>query len=549
MSASIKRTIHATGLLTLLLASGAGWAQITPGQVTDTLKRPTELKTPPPASVIEKAPASPAAAPATGGKTLQVSQFEFSGNTVFSQDQLAALVSGYLNRPISLGDLYAAADSVSDFYAAKGYTLASVNVPPQKISGGTVKLEVSEGVIGDVNFEGTGSYKPEQLARYLGQVKPGRLYQGSDLETGMRQLNEVPGVKARAVVRPGKDGGTTDLVVKVEEKTISGSLFVDNYGTEQVGEFRVAANVVVNNAVGAEDQLNILALRSENNLLTYGSIAYSLPLNFRGSRLLLSYGKADFEVPASAEGSSDNGKIAIDYPLVRTRHDQLSFNVGVSRTNSEAFINGTNLLVSGTSITLFEVGAAYNHVYGNAAVTQVTLNLASNFDKAETVAEARPVAAKAQSADQLLRAELDLQHLQPLPQKFFALLHANGAWSPDPLSNVTQYSIGGPQSIRGYAASELRGDRGYFGQITLGRNFHAGPVQLTGRLFADSGRVLCAVTAPDCTENSLSSGGVGADLQFSRVSAKLDYSHPIGAFTPSDGRNDGRLFGALFVSF
>ena len=549
MGAFNKKQQFATGVLTLLLLSGQATAQITPGQVTDTLKKSPELRQPQSLTPVERQNPQQSPVPSTGGKTVQISKFEFSGNTAFSETQLAAVIADYLNRPIKLSDLYGAADRISDYYAENGYTLASVNVPPQKISGGAVRLEVNEGVIGQVSFEGNKRHKAALLSEYLGAVKSGRIYQGADLESGMQRLNELPGLKARAVVKPGSDYGTTDLIIKTEEKPVSGSLFVDNYGTQAIGEMRVAANLILNNPSGIEDQLNILALRSENNLLAYGSVGYSLPLNFRGSRLHLTYGQADFEVPASAEGISRNGKIAIEHPVLRSQRDRLDISAGVSRTNSEAFINGTNILVSGTSITLLELGTTYNHVYGNAAVTQVAANLASNFDKAETALEARPVAAKAQQADQRLRLEIDAQHLQPLRRDLFAQIRVNGVYSPDPLSNVTQYSIGGPQSIRGYPSSEVRGDRGYFGQFTFGRNFRIGAAQITGRAFADSGRVFCAVPAADCTRESLSSVGFGADLQYDRIALKLDQSFVRDSHVVSDGENNGRLFGSLFVSF
>lgn len=548
MGALINKQLKTTGLLVAIFTASGAWGQITPGEVTETLKRPIELQQPAPAPEIEKQTVQPPATPG-GGPVIKVSKFVFSGNTVFPSAQLAELLDGYLNRPITLSDVYAAADRIADFYASKGYTLASVNVPPQKIADGSVLLEISEGVIGKISVEGSKRSKPERLIGFLGEVKSGQIYQGAQLEQGMRQLNELPGLSARAVVRPGSEYGTTDLIIKTEEKRVEGNVFVDNYGTKQLGETRFGANLILNNPTGVEDQLNVLLLRSEKDLLAYGVAYYSLPLNFNGSRLSLSYSQADFEVPGSTEGTSRSGKVAVEHPLIRQQRDRVDISVGVSRTNSEAFLSGTPILISGTSITLLEAGATYNHVYGNAAVTQVATLLASNFGKSETAAEARPLAAKATDAGQRLRLELDAQHLQPLSTHFFTLLHVNGVYSPDPLSNIGQFSIGGPQTVRGFAAAELRGDRGYYGQINFGRNFDLGPTKLTGRVFADSGRVLCAAPAADCTASSLSSAGVGGDFAFSHVSAKVDYSYPIGSHVSSDGRDHGRVFGSLFVNF
>ncbi|HVT34681.1 MAG TPA: ShlB/FhaC/HecB family hemolysin secretion/activation protein [Nevskiaceae bacterium] len=520
---------------------------MTPGQVQDTLKFPKPVEQPPPAVPVEKQHQPPPAAAA--GRTVQVSQFVFTGNTLYTQETLAALLSGYLNKPITLLDIYEAADKVTDFYSDHGYTLAAVNVPPQKLSGGTVRLDISEGVIGMVKVEGTSDARAYRIMNFLGDTQSGSIYHGPQLEAGLQNVNQLPGLSARAVVQPGREYGTTDLVIKTEEKPLTGNVFVDNYGTQAIGQTRVAANVILNNPARIEDQLNLLVLRSSGGRLQYEYAGYSLPLNYAATRLNLAYGHARFEVPGSVEGSNDNGKVEVAQPLLRTRTDRLDVSAAVSRTNSNAEISGTGLPLSGTSITLLELNTAYNHVYRNYAVTQLTANIATNFDHANTAAEVRPVAAKASNADQRFRLEIDAQQLQPLVEKYFLLAHLNGEWSPDPLSNATQYSIGGPQSVRAYATSEVRGDQGYLAQLTLGRNIDAGPVKFTGRLFADSGRVFCADASPDCKAESLSSAGVGLDAAWWHLSGKVDYSLPIDPRTPSDGHHDGRLFGSLFVNF
>lgn len=543
-----------------MLLAGNVRAQITPGQVGDTLKRPTELKQPQQAPPLEK-PKQAAPAAAAGGRRIQISSFEFIGNTIFSSDKLASLLTDYLNKTVTLLDIYAAADRVTDFYSDNGYSLASVNVPPQKITGGIVRLEVSEGRIGQVLVEGNENYAAAHIVEYLGEVKPGTIYRGQQVEQGMQQLNELPGLRARAVVKPGAEYGSTDLVVKAEETPFSGTFFVDNSGRKNIGETRYAVNMNFNNPAGIEDQLTLLGLTSSDGLLNYQFASYSLPLNFSGSRLNMSYGHAAFEVSATpVNGRSDNGRISVEQPLLRERNDRLDLSVGASRTLSASFLNNaagtSSSKINGTSITLFEIGAIYNHVYSDLSVTQLTASLASNFDRAD-FRELHPANGIVKSADQRIRVELDVQHLQAFDRGFFALAHFNGVYSPNPLADVSQYSIGGPQSIRGYPASEVRGDRGYFGQLTLARRFDLGPFKMTGRVFADSGKVFCAGNIPCSTqaagpptlEDSLTSVGFGADALYDRVTMKFDWGFPRDEHPVSDGRIHGRLFGSLYVSF
>jgi hemolysin activation/secretion protein len=550
------------GLTSAVLASGClatcltaiAQAPITPGQVGDTLKPPIQLQPARPAPAVQAPPqeAPPAAA---SSKTMIVQRFEFSGNTLFGSDELSAQIKDYLDRPVTLLEIFEAADKVADFYVSRGYTLASVNVPPQKIDQGSVRLLVSEGRIGNVVTENSKLYAPQQIRDQLGEIRPGTIYQGRSLEARLRHLNTLPGLQARATVKPGERYGTSDLVIKTVEDPISGALIVDNFGRESVGEIRFSAFAQLNNPLKVGDQLQLLALRSEDNLLTYGYAAYSLPINYTGTRLTLSYGEADFNVEGATpvEGGNRSTRLLIDHPAYTDGNSRLSFSAGVSHTSGNSDIAG-GPAISGTSISLFEAGASYTYNHASLAVTQVVANVSTNFDdlKRQELDNAF-LTGEDLRAGQRLRAEIDIQHVQPLVKSFQLFAHLNGVYSPDPLSDLTQFSLGGPNSIRGYPASEERGDRGYFGTLALSRPFALGGFRIAPRIFADAGRTMSV--DPGLTsagKHTLTSIGVGTDLQYDRINAKLDWAFPRDNHTASDNKDaqsEGRLFGSLAVSF
>ncbi|HEX4896682.1 MAG TPA: POTRA domain-containing protein, partial [Solimonas sp.] len=168
MRRSSKNLIPSACLgLGLAASAGSAFAQITPGQVGDTLKRQNELQPARPAPTLQDQRPEESRPADAGQKRIVVQRFEFAGNTLYTGPQLAALVASYTNRPLSLLDLYAAADLVAGHYVENGYSLVSVNVPPQKIDGGVVRLLVSEGRLASIASEGGTSYTTEQLARYL----------------------------------------------------------------------------------------------------------------------------------------------------------------------------------------------------------------------------------------------------------------------------------------------------------------------------------------------------------------------------------------------
>ncbi|HUP92791.1 MAG TPA: ShlB/FhaC/HecB family hemolysin secretion/activation protein [Solimonas sp.] len=524
---------------------------------------PTQSELPrPPQAPLQAKPVEPdnsierekQARPASAStKTITVTRFEFAGNTLFSSEELETVLAGYLNRPVTLLDILDAGDKIADYYVAKGYMLASVNVPPQKIEGGVVRMLVSEGRIARVTAEGTDAYDAEELSRYMGDIAPGTIYRGSELNESMRIINTLPGLTARAVIRPGERYGTSDLVIKATETPVSGSMIVDNAGRENIGEFRFSTFVQLNNPGGVEDQLQLLGLVSENMLLKYGYLAYSLPVNFSGTRFEASVGHAAFEIDGSTvSGHNTSGRIGLVHPLLVSAADQLSVRGGLARTRSNADV--TSSRVSGTSITVLELGSTYTHTYQNLAISQLVTTIASNFDQ-QTRADINDAFltlpnGKVLSADERLRLELDLQHLQPLPASFQLLGRLDGVYSPDPLADTEQFSLGGPNSVRGYPASEVRGDAGYLASLALQKSIDAGPVRLLARAFAEGGQVFIQDADPGVDDStSLTAVGIGGDAAFSRVSLKLDWAFPLDDRTVSDGRDDSRVFGSLAVTF
>jgi hemolysin activation/secretion protein len=514
----------------------------TPGAVGDTLKTPPPLQAPTPLPSIQ---APPQAVPAQGsGATLTVSRFVFSGNTVFRQDELAPLLADYLNHPITLAQLYEAADKVADFYTRKGYALASVNVPAQKIKDGTVRLEVIEGHIGKIGFEGRRWYREEVLREFAYRTKPKDIYKNGPLEQDLQALNALPGLAARAVIQPGGDYGSSEVTVKLQENPIDGYVVLDNYGRKDTGEYRVSASVTLNNPGRIGDQLTVLGTHATDNRLDYAYFDYNAPLNFHGTRLDVNFGHAYFNAaPINIPGKNNNLQVNLVQPLLRSNTDTVTVSGGFVHTDGEAEFAGTT--VSNTNINLLSLSAAWSHGWADAAVTQYNLGVHTNFSQARSSG-----AFGNDTNRERLRLDMQMQHLQPLPLHLQVLAQVDAQYSPDPLADTEQFSIGGPTSVRGFPTSEARGDRGFYGQLTLRRPIDIGKVALVPRVYIDTGLVDSKNFAPTPnSSNSLTSAGLGADLVYRSFDLKVDWSYPLDSTPVSDGRDDGRVYASLTAGF
>ena len=168
-------------------------------------------------------PPGPAISPVPpGGRKVTISHFEIDGNEVISSDELQAQISQYVDRELTLSEIYDVADVLTKYYRDQGYTVATVNVPAQRVSSGTLRLEVVEGRIGAVRFEGNQRFSNTFLERQIDELEVGTVMTNSALEHELLLLNDIPGLSAQAVVGPGDAYGESDLVIRTEEDRIDG---------------------------------------------------------------------------------------------------------------------------------------------------------------------------------------------------------------------------------------------------------------------------------------------------------------------------------------
>lgn len=547
------------GALGISLWSHPGWAQPGAGQIEDTLPQRELRAAPPPEAVPPDSPETPDArttvpAEAEAVKVV-VRQFRFSGNTLLTGQTLDFLIASYRNRPVTLAELYEATDILARAYRESGYTLTSVVLPPQRIDDGEVHIQVIEGRVNRIVVEGETRLSESRVKTYFAGSGEGDYYQGPTVNEALQQLNEIPGLSARAIVRPGSEFGTSDLVLRTRERRYEGALSLDNFGREPTGESRLSGLLAVNNPLRLGDQLQIFGLISEDALLRYGQLSYSLPLARGGTRLISSLGYSEFEVsgPLDVRGDSLNARLGVVRPLRLTLRERLEVSAALTHGDSEGRV--FDIVTSGADITLLELGSGYSRRHDGGGLSRFGATVSTNFRQ---LRRADLVPGMQDDGRQRLRLGVDLSHQQPLGLGLTGELRLQGVYSPDPLVDSQQFSVGGPGSVRGYPAAEIRGDRGYAASLSFSRAFSLGATYFVPRVFGDYGEVHreAADLRGVSDRDSLTSVGLGADLHYRRALLRADVSFPTDnhVVAPgSDGRisngRDSRLLTSLTFSF
>lgn len=518
----------------------------TPGAVKEPFSGPS-LQAPVPDSVPPiKQDATTPAKTLKSSKRIQVNKFFISGNVAISSEELLSQISELQGQKLSLDEIYAAAEILTEFYRSRGYSLARVVVPAQRVNLGVIEFEVIEGLLNEVKYEGNEAYSNEVINEYLGSLQTGKAVTLDALERELLLLNDLPGLSSRAVIRPGPVYGTSDLVITSKEKPFFGRVSFNNYGRVEVGEWRLEGEFIFNNLSGKGDQLSIAITKSENDLLEYSSIAYNAPINNRGTRLGGVFSYIDYRVGGEfgaldIEGDNADFRLTLSHPYQRSRRQNILFGLSLGSNASESSTLGVT--TRDDNITLLEGSMLVNKVHANNSVSTVTVVASTNFrDNEDGLEENR----------QKLKLEIDGNHLRALSKQWSLFLRGVIAVSADPLVDSEKYSIGGQGSVRGFPSAEVRGDQGFLFTTEVRRSFNLeGTLPGSARVFFDTGRVYRKVPiAGEEEEENLSSLGIGVSfLPGPNVSIDLEYARPIDAHETTDGRSGGRFWVNITARF
>lgn len=539
----------AAGLLAL--AAMAPAQAPTPGQVQEQvpIRSPAELRRAvPEAAVPDRAPRQVP----EGGPEIRVEQFELSGNSVIPTEELLAELEPFRGEPLTLLELYALADRLEALYRERGFLLSSVTLPAQNVSTGTVRFEVIEGRVARILFEGNRNYSDDYLARQTDQLLSGEALERDTLEREVLLLNDLPGLSARAVIRPGDEFGTSDVILRTEEKPWAAFARIDNHGRETVGEWRIGADLLVNNPLRHGDQLGLSALHAEGGLLDYYAISYDIAVGTRGTRVGAFFSRLEYEVdvkqfgPAFAglelEGDGNNYRLDVSHPLIRSRQRNVIVGAAVSRNETDQSGDLVVPETDGLFVNLLSLEASWSEVHGNDAVSTASAVFSTNFDGNDDGTENNAQAGK---------LRVDASHLHPLGADWSLLFRGTAVLSIDPLIDIERFRIGGPASVRGFPAAEIGGDEGFALTAQVNRRLRLFErIETTVRAFWDGGKVYRKEpVAGEKPNASLTSVGVGLTARYRNFSLDVEAARPTNTHDVSDGEDSGRVWALLSASF
>lgn len=455
-----------------------------------------------------------------------VRKIEVTGSTLLPGKTLSMLVAADEGRGVTLADLYGLADRITDAYRKAGYPLSRAYVPAQTIENGTVRIAVIEARYDKVTLDNQSTVSDKTLQKTLAPLKSGEPVYNPTLERSLLLLSDIPGVGVNSVIRPGSAMGTSDLGVDVRATPrYSGTLALDDYGTNATGKGRLSGTFDVNSPFHVGDRLRLGALTSGGGL-NYFSGQYRSLLNGQGTtldvggswlryRLGHGFGHPDTLKQLDANGGSAIGSLALTHPLIRSTranlYGQLKYeyrwlkdDIGVAQIHDRRDLSVWSGTLAGDErdvhgITNYSLSGSFGHVGFRdqlaGLVDQFTVGTAGDY----AVGRA------------------SIARLQRLTEHHSVYAGYTVQFASRNLDPSEQLYLGGPSTVRGLRNGVLSGSSGDI--LTLEYRYEFTTEQVPGRwqvaAFFDTGHISVYKNNPfPGTQNTARANSIGVGMNW-----------------------------------
>jgi hemolysin activation/secretion protein len=479
-----------------------------------------------------ESPAIPAPETLPTDETVQIpiQRIEVVGSTVFTDEDFAPIVQPIAGQSVTLEQLRAIADQITQLYLNEGYITSRAVLVGQVIEQGVVQIRVVEGSLEAIEVEGNRRVNTDYIRSRirLGGRMP---LNQSRLEDQLRLLRLDPLFdNVEASLRAGTGLGQSILTVRVVEAApFFGELSVDNYSPPSVGSERMGVGVGYRSPTGLGDELFVSYYRSTTGGSNVFDFSYRVPVNPMNGTIQLRIAPSDYRITDpefevfDIEGNADLYELSFRQPLVRSPREEFALSTGFTYRSGETLISGIQVDESNTSVLRLGQDYVRRDPRGAWAVRS-QFNIGTGLFNATEGAE---------PDGQFLSWLGQLQRVQILSTDHLLIAQLDLQFSLDPLLPSQQFVIGGGQSLRGYRQNVRTGDNGFRfsveDRIAILRN-EAGAPTLQVAPFADIGAVWNDGNNPNTLPNQTFLVGLGVGLLWNPLpglDARLDFAIPL----------------------
>lgn len=389
--------------------------------------------------------------------TFVLKEVALDPSVILRTEELAVITEKFVDQTVSLQDLYKLTEEINTLYETKGYMTCRAYLPPQRISGGVVRIRLLEGKTGSVTVEGNKHTK-EKFVRSRLPLVEGEISNTDRLSRDILRFNAMENAQIEIVMNAGTEESTTDYKILVYEpkKNFNFNFYMDNNGYDTTGMWREGLVYTNYSLTGKRDALSLNYIHTKGT--NAGSLGYSTPIGKKGTKLDLDFNLNSTKITSGeleamqVKGRGHSFGFALRHPLLITERKRVEGGLRYLYQKSHSdFLDvpwvddKTHHIIPYISFVNYGDSSVFYHKHS------LDFGKCTGLDgKGENhmIYSLNSIYQKRYGHGQLLKARLDGQMS-----------------TKDYLSSGLRFYIGGANSVRGYKESLLSGDKGIFGSM------------------------------------------------------------------------------------
>lgn len=528
---------------------------------------------------IERAPC-PLASPDFSALRFTLKGVEFSGDAGFDRAALGATWADMQGQELSLAAVCEIRDRAATLLRKQGY-LAAVQVPPQTIADGVIKLDIKSARMARIEVRGDAGANGKLLERYLSHLQDQPIFNMIDAERYLLLAREIPGMDARLTLRPGSVEGEVIGEVQVVRLPYMFDFALQNYGTREVGRWSGVARAQLAGITGMGDLTTISYYGTPDlHEQKVVQLSHEMRLGSEGLRAGISFSRAWTRPDINGLNIQSNAKILglyAHYPLILSQTRRVNIGGGLDVINQDVGLGSFALTQDRQRVLYLRadggwVDPASIKGYGGYSPHNPRWTLNGYIEArhglrlfgasencgtngAACAGSGRVPLSRAEGRPDafLLRAGMQAQW-RPHP-KFTLSAAPRAQWAADPLLSYEEFSGGNFTVGRGFEAGTIIGDSGaavalearYAGGIAMGKK----QVELHPYAFFDAAQIWnkdASLAALD--KQHLYSTGVGLRANAAKIGRMdLTFAVPLNKAGLLTERPDPRLLASFSTFF
>lgn len=402
---------------------------------------------------------------------VQVNDFKITGQTIYPEEKLKAMISTSKGKMMTFGDLQKDADKLTNFFKDQGYVVARVYLPTQKIANGVVEYAVTVGQFDGIKVENNTNIHDTVVQQQIEFLKKGSYIKKQDIERAVWLLTDLAGADAKMTISQGSEPGTSNLLIKLNPYSGKNGLFyIDNYGNRSTGynEFGISYDFL--NPVHEGDHLALDFVTTGKNL-NNGSFNYTIPVwkdgltaNIGMSRL--GYSLGDTYSALDAVGTANVYHLGFDYAIQRSQRHNL-----YTGLRAEHSVLKDEYRLYGLTYSDKQSNAVIASLYGNEQDAKGATNWRVDYKFGTLGFGAHYYTHQyfdaANTEGNYSKLSANILRRQSINDRLYLLLSARGQFASRNLDSSERMSLGGVNGVRAYPQGEASGDVGYSARAEL----------------------------------------------------------------------------------